>query len=427
MEQPAGSRTNLSVVGTKMNRLTGVREIMKDIARAILSDPSKKWLNLSPGNPLVVPELLDMWREYSREIVESEQYGNIVARYGMTQGYEPFIEAVVDTYNKLYGWGISSENVLITAGSQSLYFLCANLWSGPSASDGTVRKLALPMVPDYTGYDGVVLDRSQITSFKPIMEILGEHEFKYGIDLNAVKFDRSTAAILCSRPCNPTGNVLTDDEMRFLSEQAKSLDIPLIVDSAYAPPFPNLAFVDMNPIFNENVIHCVSLSKAGLAGERVGFAIAHRRYIEQIEPFLSNAAIHSSRFGQALATKAFRSGKLVELSARVTKPLYQSKAEVFRDSLHKHLPSQLSWYLHRCEGGMFSWLWVESNQMNDLTMYESFKSKGLLCVPGSGFFPGLSEDWSHRHRCLRFSMTASDDDLRAAAKIVGEGLGMLAS
>jgi valine--pyruvate aminotransferase len=278
------------------------------------------------------------------------------------------------------------------------------------------------MVPDYTGYDGVVLDRSQIISYKPTMEILGRHEFKYGIDLEGIKFDSSTAAILCSRPCNPTGNVLTDDEMSFLARQAKELDIPLLVDSAYAPPFPNLAFVEMNPVFNANVIHCVSLSKAGLAGERVGFAIGHKRYIEQIEPFLSNAGIHSSRFGQALATKALRSGRLVELSEIVIKPLYRAKSEIFRDALNKHLPNELSWWLHRCEGGMFSWLWVETKDMNDLEMYKIFKSQGLLCVPGSAFFPGLSEEWPHRHRCLRFSMTASDEDLLAAARIIGREL-----
>ena len=75
----------------------------------------------------------------------------------------------------------------------------------------------------------------------------------------------------------------------------------------------------MTPIYNKNVLHCVSLSKAGLPGERVGIAIGDKRYIEALEPFESNAGIHSSRFGQALAFAAFRSGELQKLSNEVIK------------------------------------------------------------------------------------------------------------
>ena len=50
----------------------------------------------------------------------------------------------------------------------------------------------------------------------------------------------------------------------------------------------------MEPIFNEQIIHCMSLSKAGLPGERIGIAIGPSRYIKVMEAFQSNAAIHSS-------------------------------------------------------------------------------------------------------------------------------------
>jgi valine--pyruvate aminotransferase len=254
------------------------------------------------------------------------------------------------------------------------------------------------------------------------MQILGSHEFKYRVDFDALTIDSSTGAILCSRPCNPTGNILTDDEIHTLVNYAKRWDIPLLIDSAYAPPFPNLAYVPMNPIFNEQIIHCVSLSKAGLPGERVGFAIGHERFIEALEPFQSNVGIHSSRFGQALATKAFLSGKLAELAFTVIKPFYQRKLDLFREALERELPDQVPWYLHRVEGSLFSWMWIDDDQINDLEMYERLKSRGMLCVPGSTFFPGLKEEWPHQHRCLRFSMTASDQDLVLAAKTLAQEL-----
>jgi valine--pyruvate aminotransferase len=414
------NKPKLSTIGTKMNRLTGVREIMKDIVRALRSDPSKTWLNLSPGNPLVLPEVDAMWREYALDIVHSKEFSEIVGRYGMTQGFDPLIDAVVETYNRLYKWNITRENVLITGGTQPLYFMVANTFAGTDPTTGSMRRVVVPMVPDYTGYDGVVLDEDMIVGFRPRMEIVGDHEFKYRIDFDAITIDSSTAAILCSRPCNPTGNILTDDEMAKLVGHAQKWDIPLIVDSAYAPPFPDLAFVPIQLVYNENILHCVSLSKAGLPGERVGFAIGHERYIETLEPFYSNMGIHSSRFGQAIAARALLSGRLAEISSKVVKQFYQRKMQLFREALHQHLPKEVAWYLHSCEGALFSWLWINTAQMYDLDMYQSLKGGGLLCVPGSTFFPGLRGEYPHKHQCLRFSMTAPDEHLALAAKVLAK-------
>lgn len=422
MSKPPPPSVKLSTIGAKMNRLTGVREIMKDIVRALRADPSKNWLNLSPGNPIVLPEVDAMWREYALDVVHSKEFSEIIGRYGMTQGYDPFIDAVVETYNGLYGWGIKRENVLITGGTQPLYFMAANTLAGPDRDSGEIRRIVIPMVPDYTGYDGVVLDEDFVVSFQPRMEITGDHEFKYRLDFDAIEIDKSSAAILCSRPCNPTGNIFTDSEMARLSGYAKEWDIPLIIDSAYAPPFPNLAFVPMEVIYNENTLHCVSLSKAGLPGERLGFVIGAQAYIEALEPFFSNMGIHSSRFGQAIAAKALLSGRLASLSDSVIRAFYRRKIGIFREALHREMPKELTWYVHRCEGTLFSWLWIEDESMNDLEMYQRLKSKGLLCVPGSTFFPGLRGEYRHKHRCLRFSMTASDEQLEAAAKVLAAGV-----
>ncbi|MCB0336976.1 MAG: aminotransferase class I/II-fold pyridoxal phosphate-dependent enzyme, partial [Bdellovibrionales bacterium] len=231
--------------------------------------------------------------------------------------------------------------------------------------------------------------------------------------------------ILCSRPCNPTGNIITDDELKSLISLAKSHDIPLIVDSAYAPPFPNLVYSQMTPLFDEHLIHCVSLSKAGLPGERVAFAIGHEKYISAIEPFYSNAGIHSSRFGQAIAARALTSDRLATISEQVIKPFYGNKLELFRKAMHEHMPEKLAWYLHKVEGSLFAWLWVNHEKMNDLEMYQKLKAESLIVVPGSTFFPGLRASWPHKSQCLRISMTASDEDIVAATKALGTVLSKL--
>ena len=62
--------------------------------------------------------------------------------------------------------------------------------------------------------------------------------FKYHVDFSKLQVTEKTAAMCVSRPTNPTGNVLTDDEVEHLDEIAQAADIPLIIDGAYGLPFP---------------------------------------------------------------------------------------------------------------------------------------------------------------------------------------------
>ena len=51
-------------------------------------------------------------------------------------------------------------------------------------------------------------------------------------------------AICVSRPTNPTGNVVTDEEIERLGIVARARGVPLIVDNAYGLPFPGIVFRD---------------------------------------------------------------------------------------------------------------------------------------------------------------------------------------
>ena len=82
--------------------------------------------------------------------------------------------------------------------------------------------------------------------------MLDNRMFKYHVDFEQLKVDESIAAICASRPTNPTGNVLTDEEVRKLDKLARDNNIPLIIDNAYGTPFPNIIFEDVTPFWNDN-------------------------------------------------------------------------------------------------------------------------------------------------------------------------------
>ncbi len=145
---------NLSQFGMQMSQLTGVRAIMKDIIETLRNSAGKEFINLSAGNPVILPEVEQLWRECTEDLLASSQYGEVVCRYGSSQGYAPLIEAVVKDFNSRYRLNLSNDNILITSGSQSLYFYAANAFGGYT-KEGDLRQIVLPLSPDYTGYGGV--------------------------------------------------------------------------------------------------------------------------------------------------------------------------------------------------------------------------------------------------------------------------------
>lgn len=396
----------LTEFGTQMSQLTGVRAIMKDIIETLRANAGQEFINLSAGNPVILPEVEQLWRDCTAQLLASEEYGEVVCRYGSSQGYAPLIEAIVKDFNRRYGLQLTDRNILITPGSQSLYFFAANCFGGYNG-DGELRKIILPLSPDYTGYAGVSLRREALFAYKPTLEIQAEkHRFKYRPDFNQLEINQDSGCVIFSRPCNPTGNVLSDKEVNKIAQLAAPYNVPIFIDSAYAPPFPALNFTPMQPMFGDNIVHCMSLSKAGLPGERVGIAIGDAQIIAALESFQTNACIHSSRYGQAIAAQAINSGALAEISRQVIAPHYQEKFAVLEATLDAKMPQNLPWFLHCGEGAIFAWLWLEDLPISDWELYQTIKKVGVVVVPGSPFFPGLQEQWQHKQQCLRISLTA---------------------
>ncbi len=413
----------LSKTGQTMFRLTGVRAIMADIIATLRAGGGQEFINLSSGNPLVLPEVEKLWKDCTLELLNSPEYGEVVGRYGSSQGYQPFIDAIVADFNSRYGWNLSDRNVLITPGSQSIYFYAANAFGG-YAETGTLKKIVLPLSPDYTGYGGVSLVPSAVVAYKPNLEIYeNARRFKYIPDFSQLSVDENTGCVILSRPCNPTGNVISEEEVEKIGALAAPYNVPVFIDAAYAPPYPALNLVEMKPIISENIVHCMSLSKAGLPGERIGVAIGDEKIISVLQSFQTNMCIHGSRYGQAIATRAVANGELARISDEVIRPFYQKKFAIAESTLDRCLPKQLPWYLHRCEGGIFVWLWLPELPITDWEFYQKLKEVGVILVPGSSFFPGLHEEWAHKQQCLRISLTASDEAIQLGMERLARLLG----
>lgn len=402
----------LSSAGGRITRLTGVRSIMKDIAAALAQERSEPIINLGAGNPISIPEMDVFWKEQIAKLAGNYEYSELLGRYGETKGYGAFVETIADTFNSRYGLSLCSENILITPGSQAIFFYAANLFTG-HAPHGPSRHLLLPAVPDYTGYGGVSLHEVPIQAIQPEILQTSATEFRYTQPLPDPNPGTEIGCIFVSRPANPTGRTITETELQKISDQYPG--VPFFVDNAYGAPFPNVNWSNSVPVFSENFVNTFSFSKTGFPGERIGIAIGAPAIIERLQAMQANVCIHSSRFGQAVAQSALASGQLERMCDTYIKPRYQQMFEL-ASGLLAHYLSDFSWRIHKPEGGMFIWLHLANLKIRDVDLYAELLSKRVAVVPGSVFFSGVSDTWAHKFQCLRLSLTVRETELEEAIR-----------
>jgi len=200
-------------------------------------------------------------------------FDRVSGSYDGPRGNKDFLSAVRDLLRREYGWPVSLDNLAMTAGSQSSFFILFNLLTG-LCIDGCKRYLDLPLTPEYIGYADIPLEPDTLRAQRPLIDRLDANTFKYRIDFGAFQVAPDSGAVCVSRPTNPTGNVLDDVEMTRLVELTADAGVPLIVDNAYGVPFPGIVFDAVRPVYADHVIHCMSLSKLGLPGLRTGVVVA---------------------------------------------------------------------------------------------------------------------------------------------------------
>jgi valine--pyruvate aminotransferase len=408
-----------SKFASRFSSESGIVQLMDDLGNAMSGNSDV--LMLGGGNPSHIPGVQQYFRDSLHRLIDNPAlFSHAIGDYESPQGNLEFIDSIVDMMNKQYQWNIKTENVALTVGSQSAFFFLFNMLAGEDEK-GNHKQILLPLTPEYIGYSDVGLTDDLFYSYRPLIEKLDNNFFKYHVDFDSLLVRDNTAAMCISRPTNPTGNVLTDEEVARLLSLAESHDIPLIIDNAYGEPFPNIIFTETNPVWNKNIIYCLSLSKVGLPGTRTGIVIADKPVIDLISKMNAVINLATANFGAMMTKDLVTSGEILRLSQLLIKPYYQEKVEHAVKVLHRELDG-LDYYIHKPEGAMFLWLWLPGLPITSNELYERLKEKNVIVISGTYFFPGLDEDWEHKHQCIRITYSMEESVVEEGIKKIAQEL-----
>lgn len=428
-----------SKFGEKFTKNSGILQLMDDLGNALNSEQPINMLG--GGNPARIDKVNQTYWSVFKTLAEGDM-GSMaienIGNYSTPQGDAKFIAALVDFFNRHYDWGLTTDNIALTNGSQNAFFYLFNLFGGQfdDQAQGSIdKKILLPLAPEYVGYADAHVEGQHFIAVPPSIEFV-QHQgedgfFKYRVDFDTLEnlaelHSGEIGAICCSRPTNPTGNVLTDDEMARLEAIAKRFDIPLIIDNAYGMPFPNIIYSQATLNWNEQIILCFSLSKIGLPGVRTGIVVANPQVVKAISSLNAIVNLAPTRFGAAIATPLLQDDRLKDLSDNHIRPFYQGQAKLAVQLLKQELGDLPSPYnnamkIHKPEGAIFLWVWFKDLPITTVELYERLKAKGTLIIPSEHFFVGVdTENFKHAHECIRLSIAQDDETLKKGIATIGE-------
>ncbi len=402
---------NFSNYAEHYSSQSGIVQLMEDLS--IAAPEGTALYPLGGGNPAHIQEVQDAIRDSAAELIaDADRFARMIGDYDAPQGHEIFRACLADQLSSLFGAKISAERIAITNGSQASFEILFNAFSG-QFSDGSWKQIALPIAPEYVGYNDMSRqDGPILKSTAARIDLLPDRQFKYGVDLTEFSVDSETTGAVClSRPTNPSGNVVSDEELSQVASRCKAAGVPLIIDGAYGLPFPGMIYTDATPFWDDNTILCLSLSKFGLPGVRTGIVVGP----PEVTKLISNAnainGLAPARTGPELVLPLLMNHRLSELSEQVIKPHYLRKQqlaiEVMIAAAHD-LPVRI----HQPNGAMFLWTWFEYLPGGADELYRRAALEGVVTVSGRHFFQGLDATWQHANECLRLNYAGDENTVR---------------
>lgn len=294
----------------------------------------------------------------------------------------------------------NTDQILVTNGSSEGNFIL--IWSNIESGDEV-----LFMLPNYMQMWGLL--RGFGATVKPFYL---REELNWAPDLEELKklVSKKTKMIVVNNPNNPTGAVLSEEDVRTIVDLAERVDAWILSDEVYqGAEFEG----EPTPSFYgkyDKAIVVNGLSKAyGLPGLRIGWIIASEDLIKKTWPYHDYTTISPSILSDRLAQIALSPENRAKIRKRTNIilknnfPLLESWFHK-RDDIFAFIPPQAGAIVFVRYN-----LKINSTQLVNKLIHE----KSVLVVPGDHF------EMDHY---LRFGFGEKEKKLLEALELIGETL-----
>ena len=361
----------------------------------------KKVYRLNIGQPDVeTPEcFMEAIRGFDKKVIA----------YAESGGVTDLVDAIID-YNKQYDMEFERGDILITnGGSEALTMIFTAL-----LNPGEEAVIAEPFYTNYNTFCNQVNGK--------LVPITTKAEDGYAWadrELIEASITPNTKAICCISPGNPTGRVLTLDEMKLIGEIAKEHDLWIISDEVYrefAYDGREVTSFGMLDDIADRVVIVDSVSKRFSAcGARIGCVISKNKELMSGILKLAQGRLCCPTLEQVGAAALYRIDKSYYDEAKAE---YEGR----RNAAYEEL-SQIPGIVCQKPGGAFYLtckLPVEDAEDFLMFLLKEFDDNGetVMFAPAAGFYatPGLGKNE------MRIAYVLNQDSMRRGAELIKLGI-----
>ena len=332
-----------------------------------------------PGAP--TPEIA---RQAAKDALDAGRIG-----YTQALGLPALRERISRFYADTYQVDVPASRIVVTTGSSAGFLL-----SFLALFDAGARiAIAEPGYPAY----------------RNILEALGlvcvplatQASTRHIVTARMIEEEHARAplqGVLLMSPANPTGTMMSPDDLRAICETCDRLKISFISDEIYhgltyeEPAQTALAFSSSSIVVN-------SFSKYFcMTGWRIGWLVVPDELVRSVERLQQSLAISVPYLSQVAAQSVFDAGDELEL-------VRQSYARN-RDYLMEHLPKIGLGSFHPVDGAFYVYC-----DISHLTNDSSDFCKRMLNEAGVAVTPGLDFDRARGAQTMRLSFAGREEDI----------------
>ena len=332
-----------------------------------------------------------------------------VLAYAPSPGIPELIDAIQNYYDKLDMHFDKSEIYVTAGGSEALQIALQCI-----LDDGDEILIPEPFYPNYSTF--VTLTGATI---RPITTT-PEENYKFAIrERVEACINEHTRAILFTNPGNPTGTILTEEELKLMADIAREHDLFIIGDEAYrefvyaGEPLQSMGqFADAA----ENVIVIDTVSKRFSAcGARIGCMISRNKELMAQAMKYAQCRLSVPTLDQVAAAALYTVGPDYFAAVREE---YKRRRDTVVNKLHE-IPGVVC----ECPRGAFyimAALPVDDADAFQKWLLEEFEDNGdtVMFAPGEPFYgtPGKGKNE------IRIAYVLKQADLERAMDLLAKGI-----
>ncbi len=324
---------------------------------------------------------------------------NGFTHYGPAAGLPEARQAIADYTNKTRGYNIwDADHVVITPGAKPIMFY------GMMAVIDPGDEVIYPN-PGFPIYESVINFLGAVPVPLPLRE---EKEFRFDVaDLEA-RITPKTRMVILNTPQNPTGGILTREDLEQIAALAIKHDLIVLSDEIYSQvtygDFKHTSITEFDGMQERTIILDGFSKTFAMTGWRLGYGLFPKDIAKVVAKLQTNCTSCTSSFSQMAAIEALNDRTLPFVNDFLKE--FEHRRNVIVDGLNK-IPG------FRClkpHGAFYVFpnitgTGMTSQQAADFLLNEA----GVACLSGTAF-------GAHGEGFIRFSYANSIENINEALR-----------